>query len=117
MTFDMVEAAKRVAAVVATATVSRVGEEHILVLVVANPLATALGPHEPATFAAQSAASHVRLRFFRLVGVGLSDGWSFHCLNCLHALRRGMRGRPFHGSRRNSSAFCLIKRFAVAAAF
>ena len=58
----MVEAAKRVAAVVAMATVSRVGEEHILVLIIANPLATALGPHEPATFAAQPAAWGVRLQ-------------------------------------------------------
>src|ERR1039458_7677204 len=35
----------------------------------------------------------------------------------LHRLHRGMRGRPLHASRRNSSAFFLIKRFAAAAAF
>src|ERR1017187_1563140 len=78
MTFDMVEGANRIAAVIAIATVPRVGEEDIIVLVVANPLATALGPHEPATFAAQPAAWGVRLRCFRLAGVGLSDGWFLH---------------------------------------
>src|ERR1039457_7438522 len=35
----------------------------------------------------------------------------------LHRLHRGMGERPLHDSRRNSSAFFLIKRFAAAAAF
>src|ERR1035441_10882016 len=35
----------------------------------------------------------------------------------LHRLHHGMREWPLHDSRRNSSAFFLIKRFAAAAAF
>ena len=38
-------------------------------------------------------------------------------VNRLHGFHRWMGERPLHDSRRNSSAFFLIKRFAVAAAF
>src|ERR1039458_4265943 len=38
-------------------------------------------------------------------------------VNGLYRLHRGMGERPLHDSRRNNSAFFLIKRFAVAAAF
>jgi hypothetical protein len=64
MTFAVVEGTKRVAAVISMATVSRVGEKHIVVLVVANPLATTLGLDESSAFAAQPAAWGVRIQFF-----------------------------------------------------
>ena len=63
MPFVVVAATKREAAVIARATIPRVGEEDIVALVVANPLAAALGLDELGLLAAQPATWGVGIRF------------------------------------------------------
>jgi hypothetical protein len=52
----MVKRAKRVAVVIARATVPRVGEQDVFVMVVADPIAAATGPHQILRLAAETAA-------------------------------------------------------------
>lgn len=52
----IVKRANRVAVVVACATVPRVGEQDVFVMVVADPIAAATGPHQILRLAAQAAA-------------------------------------------------------------
>ena len=72
VTFGVVMGAERVVAVVAVTTVPAIGEQHVFVLVVANPLAAALRVGELAPLAAQTATRGVRIPSASFLPGGLS---------------------------------------------